>query len=220
MVTIGAAWLFPRVQNGDAMAVIAITGSPASGKSTVLKAFKKKGAFVFDADKVIHGYYQDKNSAVYKKIKKVFPQVLREGRISRESLAAIIYSDKDKKSILEKIVHPVIIKDLLRWVKASRVKNRLFFAEVPLLFEKSLERNFDYTILVFANRKILLKRIIKKYTITQKEALERLQYKMADRQKNKKVNYIIENNLEFEFLQKEVELLWKKLKQNQKVVNR
>jgi dephospho-CoA kinase len=202
------------------MAVIAITGALASGKSAVLKAFKKKGAFVFDADKTIRSYYQDKNSVIYKKIKKAFPQAFHGARISREKLSTILYSDRNNKKLLEAIVHPVIIKDLLCWARAARVKNRLFFAEVPLLFEKGLDDNFDYTILVSAKRGILLERISKKYAITQKEAAKRLQYFIADSKKKKMVDFVIKNSLEYEFLQKEVELLWKKLNQKRKMRNR
>ena len=85
------------------MAVFGLTGNLARGKSTDHKLLKNKGALVYDADKKIHQYYRQKNGAVYKKIVAEFPQVLKRGMISRKKLGAIVFSDRDKLKILEKI---------------------------------------------------------------------------------------------------------------------
>jgi dephospho-CoA kinase len=196
------------------MTVVAITGSLASGKSAVLGLMKEKGARVFDCDKVIRSYYVNKEGPVYQKTTELFPEAKGAGgSISRKKLSEIMYSDNKKKEILEGIVHPFIIKDLLRWVESARAESRLSFAEVPLLFEKDLARYFDYTVLVSAPRRALVERIKEKYFVSKEEAIRRLRHFMPLGKKKEQANFVVTNNLGLEHLQKEVELLWKKLRE-------
>ena len=73
------------------MSVFGVTGNLSSGKSTVLKLLKRKGAIVFDVDKAIHAYYQDKNSRVYKQIVSLFSDVTSNRKIARKKLAKIVF---------------------------------------------------------------------------------------------------------------------------------
>lgn len=193
------------------MPTIGLTGNLASGKSAVLKLFKSKGAIAFDADKKIHCYYRDKKSIVYKKISAAFPQSLRAGVISRKKLSDIVFSNKIQLKKLERIVHPVIIKELLGWLK-GKSKSKVYIAEVPLLFEKNLARYFQVVILVTAKRQILVQRIMKKYGFSKKEALSRLSLYKPIGEKIKGSDFVVDNNLDFKRLKKEVDLLWKKIK--------
>ena len=193
------------------MPVIGLTGNLASGKSTVLKLFKSKGAIVFDADKKIHHYYRDKKTPVYKKIAAAFPRCLKAGVISREKLAGIVFSNKLKLKKLERIVHPAVTRDLLGWLK-GKSRSGVYIAEIPLLFEKELTRHFQIIILVTVKRRILIQRIIKKYGFSKKETLNRLALYKPIREKIKGSDFIIDNSLDFRRLKKEVDLLWKKIK--------
>jgi len=199
------------------MAVFGLTGNLASGKSIVLKLLKNNGALVFDADKKIHQYYRQKNGAVYKKIVAQFPQVLERGIVSRKKLGIIVFSDHTKLKKLERIVHPAVIKDMVSWVKSARNKKRICVAEVPLLFEKKLKSYFDGVILVLVKRNILIERIVKKYKFSKTEAENRLSLYVDIRKKIRGSNFIVNNSKDFKTLNKEVDLLWKKLKKNQKV---
>lgn len=194
------------------MPVLGLTGSLASGKSTVLKLLKAKGVHCFDVDRKIHQYYRNEQSLVYKEIKSVFAQSFRRGMISRKMLAKVVFSDKNKLKKLEKIVHPLIIEELLNWIKKIKNRKGVYVAEVPLLFEKNLGKHFEGVILVTANKGILLKRIIKKYNFSRKEALNRLSLQVPIREKIKRADFVIDNNLDFKKLKKGVGSLWKKIK--------
>jgi len=200
------------------MSVLGLTGNLATGKSMVLKLLKDKRAKVFDADQRIHSYYRNRKGPVYKKVVAVFPECLSGGVISRKKLRTIIFSNRVKLKKLEKIVHPVITKELLKWVKQSEGdKKKVYIAEVPLLFEKRLARYFDRIILIVVKKEVLTKRIIKKYGLSKSEALGRLSLCRPIREKIKGSDFIVNNSLNFRRLKKEVDLLWKKIKQNQKV---
>jgi len=202
------------------MAVVAITGEVASGKSSVLKLLARKGAHIFSADKKIHQLYRNPKSSVYKKIAKLFPEVLagQGSAISRKKLGAIVFSDTAKRRRLERVIHPAVIGELLRWVAFADKKKAVSVAEVPLLFEKKLQPYFDYTVLVTARQDILIKRIRQKYNLSAGAALRRLKLFLPTAQKIKMADFIIDNSSNMGRLQKEVELLWKKLKQKQRPI--
>src|SRR4030042_618207 len=145
------------------MSVIAVTGELAAGKSTLLEYLARQGAAVFDVDQRIHQYYRDPRCRIYKKIARCFPGVVRGVSLSRKKLAVVVFSDPRKLAALERIIHPVIIRELRAWVKTCRGRKGIFVAEVPLLFEKRLERLFDLVIVVTVRRSVLIGRIVKKY---------------------------------------------------------
>jgi dephospho-CoA kinase len=202
------------------MSIFGLTGNLGCGKSTVLKLLRKKGAHVFDADKRIHQYYRQTKGPVYKKIAKAFPESLYRGAISRKRLGGIVFSDKKKLRNLERIVHPVVIKDMIKWASQAKSKEKICVAEVPLLFEKKLKRYFNGVILVVVKRDVLIKRIIKKYKFSKKEVLNRLSLYVPIKKKAKYSDFIINNSSDLKKLKKEVDLLWKNLKQNQKAKRR
>ncbi|MBN3039920.1 MAG: dephospho-CoA kinase, partial [Candidatus Omnitrophica bacterium] len=151
------------------MSVIGLTGCFSCGKSSVLRMLKNKGAYVFDCDEFIHACYKNKESPVYRKVAKEFPDVLERGRINRRKLGRLAFSDRRKLKALEAIVHPQAIKGLLSWVKKARKNKVLCVGEVPLLFEKKLDRYFDKIILVAVKRSVQIKRIREKYNFSRAE---------------------------------------------------
>lgn len=198
------------------MPVFGITGSLASGKTTVVRLLREKGALVFNADKVIHRYYQDKNSQVYKKISRLFPEVLKGKAICRKELAKIVFSDFKQLEKLESIVHPVIIRDLKKWIKEHKTTKRICVAEVPLMFEKKLQSNFQGVILVYTKRNILIKRIMNKLGIQRKEAVRRLSFFVPLKTKLRAADFVVYNNGGVGELKKQIISLWLSLNNKEK----
>ena len=193
------------------MGVFAITGDLGSGKTTILNLLREKGAKVFNCDEVVHSYYKDKKSLVYKKIITFFPSVKENDRICRKKLSQIVFSSKEKLTQLEEIVHPVIIEDLKKWIKKAK-KNRIYIAEVPLLFEKNLSYLFKKVILAYAKREALIGRLRKKLNLSQREIKKRLSLYLPIRKKIKKADFIVNNSFSLLRLKKEVDSLWEWLK--------
>jgi len=133
---------------------VAITGLPASGKSTVLEEFRRAGFETVDADELARKeFYKSSN---LKKIKKIF------GTVDRKEIAARIFSDGFLKKKLERIIHPGVIKGLKLLARRAKTQKKFFAAEVPLLFEKKLERIFDISVAVFSISSDCLNRILGK----------------------------------------------------------
>ncbi|MCF7888469.1 MAG: dephospho-CoA kinase [Candidatus Omnitrophica bacterium] len=192
------------------MSKFGLTGVIGSGKTTILKLFCELGAEIFDSDQKIHQFYQDINHPVYKKIKEIFPEVELDNKISRKNLAKVVFNDREKLKKLEQVVHPEIIRFLKQWLEAKS-KIKVCIAEVPLLFEKDLQGLFDKTILIKVKEDILAKRLKDKYNFSDEEIKKRLSLYLPGKEKEKRADFILTNNLSLEDLEKEVSVLWHKI---------
>ncbi len=194
------------------MPTVALTGPLGGGKTTVLNLLKKKGASVYDVDKVIHSYYRDKKSSVYREIKRMFPQVITSmGNISRKRLREVVFNNKRELKKLEGIVHPVIIEDLKRWVRDSKNKRKIYIAEVPLLFEKRLHTLFNKVVFVYAPKRTILRRVKEKFGLSTRQALLFLSLNQKAKEKIKRSDFVIRNAGSLEDLKAKVDYLWENL---------
>ena len=149
---------------------IAITGGIGSGKSTVSNILKDKGYPVYSCDEI---YAELVNSKEYiDEIKKAFPSAIKQGEIDKKCLAEIIFSDKQKRTQLNKIAHPLIMQTLL--ARMNENDSQIVFAEVPLLLEGNFENLFDKTIVVLRNREERIRSICNRDGIPPEKAEERI----------------------------------------------
>lgn len=156
--------------------LIGLTGGIASGKSTLLRHFKKY-PFVktFDSDKICHQLYNIKK--IREKVIKTFGKdVISDGGINRKKLGEIIFNDFNKRKQLEKIIHPFVINEMLAEIKKfKKDKNkRIFIADVPLLFEVGLKSIFDKTILAYTPVRVQVQRLLKRNGLTKEQAIKRI----------------------------------------------
>src|SRR3989344_8707806 len=137
--------------------IIGITGSFGSGKTTVSNLFKKYGFTIIDVDKLYHDDFY-RNHRLRNRIKKEF------GTLDRNELKKIVFSDYSKLKRLNRITHPVIIKMVKKEIQKlkNNNKNMNIAVDVPLLFEAKVEKLFDRIIVVKANKKMQIGRILKK----------------------------------------------------------
>ncbi len=170
--------------------LIGITGIPGSGKSTFLSFFKKKGIPTFNSDEIVKEIYKKKS--ILKKIKKEFPQFFKRDTFLKKDFPPFIFSKEENLKKLEEIIHPEVIKRLIRFKEKN--KDKIAVAEVPLLFEKNLENFFDLTICISMDEGKALKNFSKEKKISIEEAKKRFSYQLDLKIKEKKANYVIKNN--------------------------
>lgn len=129
------------------MKKIAITGGIGSGKSTVSEIIRGMGYTVVSADNVYRELLL--NEEFVREICELMgiPPVEKDGHITidRKSLSEIVFSDKNRLSRLNDFTHPRIMSEIFR---LSEGVEPLFFAEVPLLFERGYETEFDNVFIV------------------------------------------------------------------------
>ena len=120
------------------MKEIGITGGIGSGKSYVSRIFKELGFSVYDADKQAKALYTS-NSEVKQQVIASFGADIytSSGELNRAKLAGIVFADKAKLEILNRIVHPATREDYRLWraqLKANGYPKPLLFREAAILF--------------------------------------------------------------------------------------
>ena len=123
---------------------IAITGKIASGKSTASNVFKEKGYPILSSDKVVEELY--KTSQLTNKIEKAFSLSFKDGQVDKNVLRDYLLTHPKDKRKLERMVHPLVEKEILNFLSTSKSPIRV--VEVPLLFESNLDRYFDDIIVI------------------------------------------------------------------------
>jgi dephospho-CoA kinase len=111
---------------------LGLTGSIATGKSTVLKMFGEQVP-VYSADAAVHELYTGEAVAP---VGAAFPGVVEEGAINRQKLGEILVTEPQRLADLEKIVHPLVHGKMQQFLDKSRADGAGFVVlEIPLLFE-------------------------------------------------------------------------------------
>ena len=154
-----------------------ITGSIASGKSTVVNLLKERGFSVIDADLIAH----EQLEICKCEIVEVFgEQILDEARkIDRKKLGAIVFNEPKKLKNLEQILHPKIKAEI--FFKASQFERlgEIYFADIPLFFEKK-ERysEFKNVAVIYAPKELLLSRLMSRNGLNLENAKARIELQM------------------------------------------
>ena len=204
--------------------IIGLTGGIGTGKSTVSNIFRQKGIPVVDAD-IIAREVIDYPEVVNMIVENFGSEILEEEteqekgqnkfkkkKISRNKLGQIVFKDEKKVGILNSIMHPLIIKVMKEQTEKLKKDNKIIVADVPLLFEIHLEKEFDITVLVYADKETQIKRIMKRDKRTLEQAEDIINSQMDIEEKKKKSNYIIYNKGDFEKLTEKTEKFLKSLK--------
>jgi len=116
------------------MLIIGMTGGIGSGKSEALKIFESLNIKVIDLDKISKEITETNHQAI-KDIKSAFGNVFdKDNRLNRKKLRELIFSDKNKKINLEKILHPKILEEVKKKLNALSDEPYVVI-DIPLLFE-------------------------------------------------------------------------------------
>ena len=174
--------------------IIGITGSIACGKSTVSNYLKSKGYIVIDADKIGHEALDD--DYVKEKLVLAFGnEILEDNKINRQKLGELVFGSSSNLNVLNSIVHPEIRKKILEKIDKNNDKE-LIFIDVALLFEAKFDDLVDKIIVVYVDENTQLTRLMKRNSISKKEALSRIVSQMSPIEKAKLGDYTVNNNLD------------------------
>lgn len=120
---------------------LGLTGSIATGKSTVLEAFAAEGVPVFSADEAVHRLYSGR---AVEPVESLFPGVARDGVIDRADLSRRLLERPERLGELERIVHPLVREEIAQFLAEAEVSGAaLAVVDIPLLFEGNQEHGFD-----------------------------------------------------------------------------
>lgn len=185
---------------------IGLTGSVATGKSTVSKMVQKAGIPLVDADiaarKVVEPGTEGLAAIVAYFGKEI---LLADGSLNRPKLADIIFKNEEKRQKLNEITHPRVKDYMLaerkRFLAAGE---KVVFFDIPLLFESHLESLVDQIVVVWVTPETELKRLMERNNLTKEAALARINSQMGIDEKAKKADFVINNNESLEKTEKQV----------------
>ena len=170
----------------------ALTGGMGCGKSFVLSVFREAGWTTVDCD-VLARKLLDSDPEVCARVREIFgPEaVLPRGGVNRPFVAAKAFPDAALLATLEAILQPRIREEWERALEASQDAPAI--VEIPLLFEKNLEKLFDISVCVSAGAKTQLERLARR-GVGRNDALARMAKQMPLAQKELRADFVISNN--------------------------
>ncbi len=191
-----------------------LTGSIASGKSTVAKMFTARGGHLIDTDLIAREVVEPGMPALDKIHEAFGDRVINDdGSLNREELRHIIVHDADKRGNLDSIIHPHINEMVLIKLQGFMENDNGMpvFVDVPLLYETGWDRFFHGAVLVYVTEEVQLQRLMARDNIDEKTARATMATQMGLEEKKTRAAYIIDNSGTLEETEKQVESLFVEL---------
>jgi dephospho-CoA kinase len=177
----------------------ALTGGIATGKSSVIELLKRSGFRVIDADKVAHEVLDEQ----HQKISEIFGEhFVKEGKVDRKLLGSMVFSDPQKRKVLESLLHPVIYTKISALSDTLDKRAEPYIVDIPLFYEGG-RYAIENVIVVYASQTQQLERLMQRDSYSKEEALARIGSQIDIREKRDNATHVIDNSgnlkqLEFE----------------------
>ena len=179
---------------------VGLTGSIASGKSTVARRLKDRGIPVIDLDKVGHEVLRKRHEAFEPVLEAFGAQILGEdGEIDRKKLGAIVFADPAARERLNRIVHPKIRDEEARRAAGMAEAGAIaVVTEAALLVETGQRSRFDFLVVVGCTPEIQIARLMKRDHCSLAEAQQRIGSQLSFEQKRLEADWVIDTSGEKE----------------------
>lgn len=193
---------------------IGLTGSIATGKSTVTNMLKELGAFVIDCDKTAREVVASGTRGLAK-IEAAFGKdaVAADGSMDRVYIGDLVFRNPGMKKRLENILFPLIFEalneELLRLEREESTP--VVFLDMPLLYEVKYDSYVDEVWLVYVPFEVQLSRLMKRNGYTKEEALLRIHSQIPVDKKKALAQQVIDNSGTLEDTKEQVRSLWERL---------
>jgi dephospho-CoA kinase len=191
---------------------VAITGGIGCGKSTVLKYLEANGVACMSADAVVRRRLSE-DRAVIESVVGHFGEAVEneEGSVDRRALAKIVFESKSELEWLESLLHPLVREECEAFFKVHSAEPAC--VEIPLLFEKRLEKDYDLVVSVICTDANANNRLRDKgYSET--DIAFRRQQQLPNSIKAERSNMVLINDGSLKFLEQQMTTLLSYLKQH------
>ncbi len=193
--------------------VIGLTGGIGSGKSTVSRMLRGLGARIIDADNISKELMQ-KGGPLLDDVIVHFgtDMLLVDGNLNRKKMADLIFSNEDKRQLLNSITHPKIIDEIKSKLESIKkmAEYDVIVIDCALLFEIGLDRLVDESWLVFVSEEVQISRLMTRDGLSVREAVDRISSQMSLSEKRQKSDALIDNSGSIENTQSQLFDLWMK----------
>ena len=176
--------------------IVGITGGIGSGKTTFSNHLKKLGFLVHESDKVVSEIYTKPKKQFLSFIKeKISQDAINHNKINKTEITNVIFNNNTIKRLLERRIHKEVQDSREAFIKKyTKKKKKIIFADIPLLFENKLEKNFDLVICIISSKKNRSKRVLKNKKFTKENLNKIFKAQTTDKERKKRSQIIINNN--------------------------
>ena len=187
--------------------IIGLTGSIASGKSTVANMLKENGLPIVDAD-VVARQVVEPGTPTLQKIAEAFgaEALTEDGAMNRQKIGSIIFHDEEKRKLLNSIIHPAIRQEMLRQ-RDEYLENgaKTVIMDIPLLFESQLQHFVEKILVVSVSEETQLKRLMERNQLAKEDAKARIASQLPLSVKEQGADAVINNDGTIEETAKQLE---------------
>ncbi|MBP3210147.1 MAG: threonylcarbamoyl-AMP synthase [Oscillospiraceae bacterium] len=193
------------------MHIFGITGTTGSGKTSVLEAFRKKGALLLDCDRLYHDLLET-SEGMLRELEDRFPDAFEKGRLVRKKLASIVFHNEAPLADLNAITHRYVCEDVKRQLRAHAMSGgQIAVIDAVELISSGLGALCDCTIAVLAPEAERMKRIMARDGLTEEQALERIRAQKNDAYYRENCTYTVLNDGTFEQLSEKINQIMKEV---------
>ncbi len=196
------------------MRVYGLTGGIGTGKTTVSALLAEKGAVIVDADAIAREIVAPGSEGLASIVQAFGEGVLdTTGRLNRDALAKLVFSDEAKRKQLEGLTHPRIVKAMAERIAAAGAANaQVVILDVPLLYETgNLIGAVEKVIVVYAPADLQVERVISRNDFSPEHVRARMDAQMDIEEKKRRADYLIDNSGDLESTRRQVDALWDRL---------
>ena len=180
------------------------------GKTTVSNMFRDLGVQVWCADNEVNELYKI-NGAATKILSKEFPSVVTNTGVDKKKLKNLIHKDNAILKKVEKIVHPLLEHSKVDFIRSNRDLPLIVF-DIPLLFEKQQERNFDAVLVVTASELTQKKRVLSRQNMKEQDFKLIKRNQINEQEKIKRADFLINTDKSLLETKQDVLEIYKKIK--------
>ena len=192
------------------MYLVGLTGGIASGKSTVASAWVDLGGIEIDADQLAREVVEPGTPGLAAIHREFGDSVIADGALDRAALAAIVFSNTDKRKQLEAIVHP-LVKQLAAKRIAELPSDSIVIYNVPLLVEAAVDLDFNKVVTVEAPAEKQIERLVSIRKMNRAEAERRVAAQASPVQRANAADVILNSNKDLLLLLKDARKLWQQI---------
>ena len=183
------------------MLTVGLTGSIAVGKSFVCSVFQELGCHILDADVTAREVVLPGTEGLASIVEQFGDGVLtKNGELDRNKLGAIVFADGSKRTLLNSIVHPLVIAAQDGWLRERELEDPggIAIIDAALMIESGGYKRFDKLIVVYCDPEVQLSRLMQRQSISEADARRRIEAQMSQEEKKKYADFLIDTSNGFD----------------------
>ena len=188
---------------------IGLSGGIGAGKSTVSSTFAAEGGIIVDGDVIAREVVEPGTEGLAALVAAFGADILLpDGSLNRPALAAVAFSDEEKRKTLNGIVHPLVGKRRAELIDAAPVGS-VVVEDIPLLVESQMAPLFPLVVMVHADEDVRVARLVEHRGFSEEDARARIAAQATVEQRQAVADVWLDNHGSADELAAAARELWK-----------